>query len=362
MFILHAVQTTKATYENNFDLIRLMAALQVLVLHHLAYFSFGNPKINGIIERIIWNFPGVNVFFIISGYLIFQSVDRNPINLFIVKRLKRIYPGLICCFFFTIILLTLFDCLTVGEIFSLYFLKWIIAQMTIFQFYNPDIVRDFGFGPPNGALWTISVEFQFYILVACFGYWIKNKTIKTKNVVLLVVFILSAAYNYFFNNYMQPASLAYKLSFVFVLSYLYFFIAGVLVYINRKLFIARFRDNALVWIICFIVVCVLLDFFQVKYHRYVFNGVSFVMLVLLTGLVFSIAYSNTKLSAKILKGNDISYGVYIYQMPIINLFFHLNFNTTLSQFLFSLCICITMGVLSWFFVEKRMLNRTVRIS
>ncbi|WP_461485644.1 acyltransferase family protein, partial [Pedobacter sp.] len=354
---LHPVKDVR-DHRNNFDLIRLIAALQVLLLHHLAFFQFLDNDSTKLLERFIWNFPGVNVFFIISGYLIFQSLERNSLKLFIEKRFKRIYPALIICFFLTILLLLYFNSLSFKDVLSLDFGKWIVAQLTIFQFYNPEIVRDFGFSPPNGALWTISVELQFYLFVAILWYFLLKKIDKWKrNTILIICFIISALYNYLFNKYLHPDSLAHKLSFVFVLSYLYFFIAGALVYLNRTFFIKIFKGKALLWILIFISFGFVLDHFQIMYYRYVFNGLSFIMLVLLVGLVFSIANTRPSLSGKILKGNDISYGIYIYQMPFINLFFHLHLNTKPYQFALSLGLCVIFGFFSWFAIEKKVLKR-----
>lgn len=346
------------SYKNNFDLIRLVAAMQVLILHYINLFGYDGGKGSEIVTRIICNFPGVNVFFIISGYLIFQSLDRNSPYVFAKKRFKRIYPALIVCFLFTIVLLISVNSLNFEELFSFDFIKWVLAQLTIFQFYNPDIIRDFGFSPPNGALWTISVELQFYLFIAVLWYFLlKKRSLKAQNIILITIFIFSAIYNNLFNRYLDPNGLAYKLSFVFVLSYLYFFMAGALIYINRDFFIEKFKGKALVWILLFVVVSSLLDYFQIIYHRYLFNGLSFAMLLLLIGLVFSVAYTKPQLSGNILKGNDISYGIYIYQMPILNLFFHLHLNTKFYQLLLSLAICIILGFMSWFLIERRVLKR-----
>lgn len=346
------------SHENNFDLLRLFAAVQVLLLHHIAFFSANSESTYGLIDRIIWNFPGVNIFFIISGYLIFQSLERNNILIFAKKRIKRIYPALFACFIFTVLMLILFNSLNTLEIFSFDFAKWVLAQLTVFQFYNPDIIRDFGFGPPNGALWTISVEIQFYIFIMILWHWVLvKKSIKTQNIVLALVFVVSGAYNYLFNTYLSPNGFAYKLSFVLVLPYLYFFATGGFIYINREFFIPKLKGKAFLWIVFFIVTCLLSDHFQIRYHRYVFNGLSFFMLVLLTGLIFSIAYTNMCLSKRILKGNDISYGIYIYQMPVINLFYQLKYNTNIPQFLLSVSVCIILGALSWFLIEKKILKR-----
>lgn len=346
------------SHENNFDLIRLFAAFQVLLLHHLAFFEFDNDQVVKIIEKLIWNFPGVNIFFIISGYLIFQSLERNNPISFVKKRFKRIFPALTVCFILTVALLLYFGSLNNRDIFSLDFVKWAFAQLTLFQFYNPDMVRDFGFSPPNGALWTISVELQYYLFVTALWYlWLRKLSIKRKNILLIFFFVVSAMYNYAFHYLFNPDSLSYKLSFVFFISYLYFFIAGAIIYINRDFFIPKLEGKAIFWMLLFVIVGVSLDLFQIKYSRYMFNWLSLGMLLLLVGLTFSLAFTKTGISKSILKGNDFSYGIYIYQMPILNVFFHLHFNTSFLQLLCSMGFCFLMGILSWFTIEKKILNR-----
>src|SRR5690606_19893364 len=51
------------------------------------------------------------------------------------------------------------------------FIFWIVGQISFFQFYNPEFMREFGTGVLNGSLWTISVELQFYIMVPIL-YWL----------------------------------------------------------------------------------------------------------------------------------------------------------------------------------------------
>jgi len=43
--------------------------------------------------------------------------------------------------------------------------KWILAQLSVAQFYNPGFMRSYGTGILNASTWTISIELQFYILV-----------------------------------------------------------------------------------------------------------------------------------------------------------------------------------------------------
>ena len=75
---------------NNFDLIRLFAALQVLVGH-----VFVHLKVDGYstLLTIEGYFPGVLMFFTISGFLITYSLDRNRDNIkkYFVNGTQKIF-------------------------------------------------------------------------------------------------------------------------------------------------------------------------------------------------------------------------------------------------------------------------------
>jgi peptidoglycan/LPS O-acetylase OafA/YrhL len=84
---------------NNFDAVRLAAALSVVFSHSflIAEGSEANEpfvRITG--NQSILGLVGVFVFFIISGYLVTESYCRHPApGRFAVRRMLRIYPGLV---------------------------------------------------------------------------------------------------------------------------------------------------------------------------------------------------------------------------------------------------------------------------
>lgn len=345
---------------NNFDFLRFLAAFQVLVLHHVYLFFFpaSAPPSYNWLDKILWNFPGVNIFFLISGYLIVQSLTNNEPKRFAIKRLKRIYPALFVCFLVTVCFMLVTGAMHGKFLLKTDFLKWGLAQLTVFQFYNPAFARQFGFGPPNGALWTICVELQFYVLMGLVWYgYLRNRSKTTQNLIFSLLFVVSGLFNYWFHNYLSPSSLVYKFSFVSIFSYLYFFCVGALVSVNRDTVQSMFKGRLLWWFVGFLMVCILITLLKLRYHRYEFNLLSVVMLVLLTGLVFSFAFSNKINTHKFIKGNDISYGMYLYQMPVLNLFVQLHINNGIWQFVGSLIVCIVFGIISWLIVEKPILKR-----
>jgi peptidoglycan/LPS O-acetylase OafA/YrhL len=164
--------------KNNFDLLRLLAAFQVLFSHTSSHlfsehgYIFSNSVL--IFQKIIHNFPGVPVFFLISGFLIAMSYHNNSdLKEYIKNRILRIYPALYINIFMGVLILYLFGYLT----FNREFFLWLIAQMSFLQFYNAEMFRGFGVGVINGSLWTISVELCFYIALPILFFIYKKSKI-----------------------------------------------------------------------------------------------------------------------------------------------------------------------------------------
>ncbi|MBK8972421.1 MAG: acyltransferase family protein [Hahellaceae bacterium] len=86
---------------NNFDLIRLLAALQVTLIHGLEHLGIGMPFL---LNQIIQSIPGVPIFFVISGYLISASFERRKsLANYYFNRFLRVYPGLWFCLLISIL-------------------------------------------------------------------------------------------------------------------------------------------------------------------------------------------------------------------------------------------------------------------
>ena len=146
---------------NNFDLIRLIAAFQVLLWHGAVHLKVFDSLF--VFLSLIFQFPGVPIFFTISGFLISYSLERNNFDLkkYFKNRSLRIFPALWVCTIFTAILLFLFGKMTVlkDEI------SWFLAQISFFQFYSSPSLKSWGVGHPNGSLWSIAIELQFYLIL-----------------------------------------------------------------------------------------------------------------------------------------------------------------------------------------------------
>ena len=345
--------------QNNFDLIRLLAALQVAFFHAKGHLKVAESPVEGFID-FFKNFPGVPIFFTVSGFLIYQSYARNSQNLrqYVVNRLLRIYPGLWVCLVVTIMLLGTFSVIYLAALTTPSFWFWLAAQLSIFQFYTPDILRSWGVGTPNGALWTVSVELQFYALVPVIFILLNSvfsKTNTRKTLVLTLLFGISIL-SYVYLNAQPPESMVSKLGAIAVLPYLYNFLVGIVFAVWWPI-LSRFIEGKFwVWFVGYVAFCLVfsnvLGLYKSDYWPNTWGLIANVWLGILT---LSAAYSATALSQKLIRGFDVSYGVYIYQMLIINTYVAVGRVGSYQYLLEVVVLSILSGALSWHFVEKRAL-------
>ncbi len=154
---------------NNFGFVRLAAAVLVIIGH--SYVLTGNVSPTWF-HTDVSSFA-IRIFFVISGYLICESWNRDPVLWrFLVKRLLRIAPGLIVVVAIAALVLgPIVTSLSLAQYladpsFASYF--WNIALAPIFQL--PGVFLHTGVSAAvNGSLWSLPVEFAMYLLVPLYG-------------------------------------------------------------------------------------------------------------------------------------------------------------------------------------------------
>ncbi|MGR3809825.1 acyltransferase family protein [Jiulongibacter sp. NS-SX5] len=352
--------------ENNFDLIRLVAAIQVMLFHGTTFFNLTNVDWGKDLQMTVYLMPGVPIFFTISGFLIYQSVERNRDKLkkYFVNRALRIYPALYVCLAFTIMLLLISGYIYWPLVFSKSFLGWLAAQLSVFQFLKIPAFDNWGVGHPNGSLWSISVEVQFYLILPLMALYLfkKDASLTKKNLMILGILILSVVYNIWLKNSYPETSKIGKLLSLFIMKYLYFFCVGVLIYLNFDKLKRFLVGKAWIWISVFIIYTVVfrnwLNLFENVYDVSFLGIVADLILSLAT---ISAAYSMPKLSGRLLNGNDLSYGIYIYHMPVFNYFYHRQPNISIEKFIIICLGIIFIAFLSWRVVEKNVLKLKSKI-
>ena len=159
-------------YRNEIDGLRALAIISVVIYH---FFPHIMPS----------GFLGVDIFFVISGYLITdhfillqKNNTTNSLRVFYERRIKRLLPALFV--FFTLTTLVLINIFLNSDI-NKYASSLVAAKTFWSNFY---FWRDGGYFGTSDQLkpllhiWSLSVEEQFYILYPTFiliGIWIRKK-------------------------------------------------------------------------------------------------------------------------------------------------------------------------------------------
>lgn len=306
------------------NLIRLLAAFQVLYGHTLAHMNIDSIPILG---EFINFFSGVPIFFTMSGFLIWGSIGRSKnFGEYLKKRFWRIFPELWGAVAIELIVLL---CLYHEPINWTQFGAFAITQSTIFQFWTPECLRGYGCGCPNGALWTICVLIQFYF----FAFLVYKALHGRKTGVWLIAFVASLGLSLmlpFIREYLPE--IARKLLGQTLLPYFWMFLAASFVAEKKEVVLPFLKKYW--WV--FLAALLLVRFSGFDFLAG-YNVLSTILLFLcLTGA----AYVFPKLNVK----TDISYGVYIYHMTVVNALIELGY--TGNQWLLLLVTAITF-ILAW---------------
>jgi peptidoglycan/LPS O-acetylase OafA/YrhL len=355
------------TRENNFDLLRLLAALQVVVLHAAGHMNVWVPSwfFSG-----MEYFQGVPVFFFLSGMLVTYSLyTSSSVKSFYIKRCRRIFPALWVAFVLAVVLLTAFGQITAHVLKLPAFWFWVGTQITFLQFYNPPFFRHFGSGVVNGSLWTISVEVGFYIVLPFLIGWANRAGRGRKNprgvleAILIPAVVLSWVFSAYLNqlgdytgNGPKAPLWALLVNQTFV-PYFWLFGLGILAYLRFD-FLRERLPRWTVLLPLYLAMSFAGDLFNLqRYSVFVFAARLLLCATVLAAGAFAKPIANS-----ILKGWDLSYSVYVFHMLVLNTFIALHYQGSWVLVLIVVCIALGLAALSWKFIEKPALNRRAAVS
>jgi peptidoglycan/LPS O-acetylase OafA/YrhL len=161
-----------SSHSNNFDFLRLAAAISVWYGHCYAL-TGGDEPMSQWVSFESFGSLGVTVFFIISGYFVTLSYDsRNHFLSFMKNRILRIMPAL--CM---VVLLSIFILgpLMTSLSFQAYFsdsITWRYLRSALvfpLQYDLPGVFRHNPQSAVNGSLWTLQHEVRLYFAIALLG-------------------------------------------------------------------------------------------------------------------------------------------------------------------------------------------------
>ncbi len=337
---------------NNFDFMRLFAAILVIITH--SYTLKGSKDVDILFKltsgSIQFSHLGVAIFFVISGYLITQSSISSPSwKSYFWKRISRLLPGL-----FVVLTLCVF---VLGPIFSTlpirdYFTsgetsKFLLSVFIYFKNYSlPGVFENNPVDAVNGSLWTLAYEFTLYVFVMIAGL---TGLVKKRNILLLiwVLFLgirIFLGNRFFWFSYASPYTFGLNIKYLFEWSF--YFLSGMLFFLYRD---KKIVDLRIVFsLIIAYTICALWK------QTEVLNILNY---VLVPFLIMYFAFFPSRVS-NIGKYGDFSYGFYIYAFPIQQTIIYL-FDTTISipsLILLSILFTLPFAILSWHLIEKKALK------
>jgi len=324
-------------HANNFDFLRMVAAITVLVVHHYALSGRSVPSISGFPH---WATIAVFAFFSISGYLVTQSwfSDRNVWK-FCLRRFLRIWPA------FTAVVVIC--AMLVGPmISSLSAREYFASRQTweylylLFMAYQDGLPGVFssnpGYTAVNGSLWTIPKEVQCYLALAalaCTGF-LRHRA--------GLVFCISCFFvAYFFAGIPDKGR-----GHVPVWDFPAYFCMGALMFCAKNFWIRRKLLILLVSIVIFA------NLWWVAGWRYL------AVLMALPVWIVMIGSAKTPVLHRAGRWGDFSYGFYIWAMPVQQFVISQTFHDW--SFCFSMVASFfatgIFAVLSWHLIEKQALR------
>ncbi len=332
---------------NNFDLVRLFAALQVASAHALLYLGpAGVPT--QLAQSVLGLFPGVPIFFVVSGILVSRSYEHTgSLQGYYRNRCLRIFPALWVCLVVSLGIVSTVGVVSLGIASRGEWLTWWAAQMTFFQTYWPAFL---GAWPPAGSLnpslWTLPVELEFYLVLPVL-YRLFRSSGRWGPAGIGILLLLSYAIELaLVHEAASPsATVRYAALRMTVLPYLWMFLVGVLVQRNWLALRGWFVGRAPGWLIAYLLLCVGARALGLTRGG---NDISPVFLLPLAGLVVSAATSAPGLSDRLLRHHDVSYGLYIYHMPVIAVMGRVG----LRSFPLAIAASVAIAIASWTLVEK----------
>lgn len=299
------MSTNKRIYQ--IDLFRFIAAISVVLYHYLfrgyAADDMSILDFNEIGDYFKYGYLGVNLFFILSGFVITMSIQHGSLIKFAISRIVRLYPVYWLC-----VLLTFFIILFFGAPSYFVSLKQLFFNLTMFQDYV-------GVESIDGVYWSLVVEMKFYILIGIFLITNKVKRLSLDNF-LYVWLLLSISY-VFVNQEVYIIRLA---KYFLILDWSSYFIAGIV-------FSQILKDGYKLKHGVLLAICLALSFyhlmgvveeFKMHYHTYFSTVIPFIAVSIFFVIMLLISTHNLNFlnSRKFLKLGMLTYPLYLIHQVI----------------------------------------------
>ena len=331
------------THRDDIQILRGIAVLLV-VLYHLQINIFKN------------GFLGVDIFFVLSGYLMAQLYDKSSIITFYARRIKRIIPAYLVTISITTFVLA-FIVIPADFAQRLDRVWYDLLGLSNIAFWLESSYFDYQDFKPLLNLWSLGVEFQYYLIVPFL-----LPILRKKNFLILVI-ILGLIIGAFLTTTISP-----KTSFFMMPLRIWEFLIGAIVAwisINNKN-----KNEIFITLISMLILISVILFYPLNARWsddfiYGHPGIASLVTVITTAIILRYPFPTTKsLNQNIftnlfIKIGDYSYSIYLVHFPIIVIFNYQPFTGTnlnsesFSKILLIIATIVIFSILMFKYVESR---------
>lgn len=343
----------KLNHNNHIQLLRAIAVISVILFHT-------NPDI------FSTGYLGVDIFFVISGYLIckvlnkYTVFNKSLLVNFYTRRARRTLPAL-----FVMILATF-------PFFLSILMPGNLADYAQSLIVTPLFLSNFLFGSENsywGAIselkpllhtWSLSIEWQFYILFPLLFFF------RNKFIIFLTLFLLSLISNFLINFEDYPIYINnHKLridNFFFTTNRIWEFLAGSCLYQFEKNYSSKIKKNNIISFIGLLLIFLSFYFFERSARQSIYLN-----LIPVCGVCLFIYFTNnfdkfnTIIKNKfLLHIGLISYSLYLWHQPILA-YFKIIFNNNIPTPYYSLIYFLIyfFSATSFYLIEKTFYQKKI---
>jgi peptidoglycan/LPS O-acetylase OafA/YrhL len=318
----------------------------LVILYHFKLSNLDYQIIRG-------GFIGVDIFFIISGFIITKIIMENKIQNFSLlyfyeRRIKRIIPLLSVVLIVSISsLFFVFDFFLLNKNINVTFS--IATAVSNFYFWASAVL--YQFAEKNSLInlhfWSLSIEMQFYIFYP-FLFIIFKKKEKFIPWILFIFIILS--YLFVTINYKTHNMFNFYNSF----SRLFEFLSGAIIFLYSSFIKQKIKEkfHTYIYVLGFIILFLYLQFLQNEgFHPSPYT------LIFIIGIGLMIIFNNEKSLKNIKIGfgylGKISYSLYLWHFPILVLGSYFFAEFTDYKKVLLILICFGISIITYFLIEKK---------
>lgn len=322
------------TQRNNFNLMRLVAAWLVIYGHAWAITgSSGQDLLASLTDFRFAGAIAVDMFFVVSGFLIAASLQRNSVRGYLISRALRILPALLACVGVTTFVLGPLLSAAAGywsqaTTWNYFFIN---ASLLLSRFQLPGVFATHPLDVVNGSLWTLPIEAKLYLLLMC--AWLLGLLAPKRYTPLWAVAIV-VGYALAWHFAPLPDHIQKYIACTA------FFITGSLLWVNRD----RIRLSG--WIVLALLV-LFACLRNSPWAHLPYFGL----------LTYGTLYLGLRIRLPMIRHTDLSYGLYLYGWPAQQLAWMLPMGKSVSgNIITATAIALACAALSWCLVERPALH------